>query len=76
MVCSLADSKKWRFSTIYAPRSAGHPVSGNREFGIMDVQNSDESFIFYTKGADRPADFFSDALDFITFFKRKVFGVA
>ena len=42
----------WFFSTLKTPylASGGHPVSGNRDFGIG---NFDGNNIFYTKGADR-----------------------
>jgi len=42
----------WIFSTLWTTADFGHPVSGNREFGIRP--QPDGSFIFYTRGADRP----------------------
>ena len=64
VICSLYDSNHWIFSTIEVPynpfvqgKDGIHPVSGSREFGFL--QNSNGSYTFYTRGADR----ITDALD-------------
>src|ERR1051325_1288829 len=41
----------WTFSTVRTPDSGRHPVSGCRQFGIR--QNSDQSYSFFTKAAER-----------------------
>lgn len=65
VICSQHNSGDyWVFSTLNAPRwlmadnepglnswDGYHPVSGNRQFGILD--NNDGSFTFYTSGVDR-----------------------
>lgn len=45
------NTTSWTFTTLYTPEDDWHPVSGNRKFGF--TQNSDGSYIFYTKGVDR-----------------------
>ena len=72
VVCSeLVGADHWIFSTIYTPTDLGHPVSGNRQFGIAvrrpsDVYSSiydhvfaepvtDDKLYFYTRGTDRCA---------------------
>jgi hypothetical protein len=42
------------FTTLETLRGSKHPVSGNRGFGLKD--NSDGTWTFYTKGADRESD--------------------
>ena len=43
--------RRWRFSTVWTPEGLGHPVSGTREFGMVD--NGDGTWTFYTRGVDR-----------------------
>ena len=43
--------RRWRFSTAWTPEGLGHPVSGTREFGMVD--NGDGTWTFYTRGVDR-----------------------
>lgn len=52
VVASEITPQYWIFSTIFAPSDCAHPVSGNRQFGF--IQQPDGSYIFYTRGADRP----------------------
>jgi hypothetical protein len=51
VVASLVEPNRWRFTTIWAPRAYGHPVTGHREFGYS--QREDGSFEIFTRGADR-----------------------
>lgn len=60
VISSLDGSDRWRFSTIYSEEDGGHPVTGNREWGID--ANDDGSFTFYTRAADRPTGDFDDFL--------------
>lgn len=53
VVCSLAEARRWRFTTIHAPWSGDHPVSGHREFGIRP---DGDGFVFFTRAADRATD--------------------
>lgn len=50
VVGSLVEDNRWRFTTVNAPWSGEHPVSGHREFGVRDEGGAS---IFYTRGADR-----------------------
>ncbi|MFP5403603.1 MAG: S8 family serine peptidase [Gammaproteobacteria bacterium] len=50
VLCSEAAADHWIFSTIWTPADAGHPVSGNREFGFVRAPTG---IVFYTRGADR-----------------------
>jgi hypothetical protein len=65
VICSESDSNHWIFTTIEVPsgifqgQDGIHPVSGNREFGL--VQNSNGTFTFYTRGVDRMTDGFESA---------------
>jgi outer membrane protein OmpA-like peptidoglycan-associated protein/cell wall-associated NlpC family hydrolase len=52
VVVSEASAKHWIFATAWTSEDNDHPVSGNREFGYKP--QDDGSFIFYTRGADRP----------------------
>ncbi|MDM1073147.1 hypothetical protein HX001_11695 [Empedobacter brevis] len=47
-------NREWTFSTIYDPKYGSHPVSGHRDFGF--IQNSNNSYTFYTRGVDRLTD--------------------
>ncbi|MFM2394655.1 MAG: hypothetical protein RLZZ546_2637 [Bacteroidota bacterium] len=59
VICTkFANNSSWVFSTLNAPGwleggswDGYHPVSGNRQFGI--IPNPDGSFTFYTSGVDR-----------------------
>lgn len=51
VIVSLAEPRRWRFSTLWTEVDAGHPVSGNREWGIRDNRNG--TYTFYTRAADR-----------------------
>ncbi|MEO6630354.1 MAG: hypothetical protein ABIN13_01490, partial [Mucilaginibacter sp.] len=46
----------FRFSTLSSPLDFGHPVSGNRDFGIYPDPNNPGSYTFYTMGVDRISD--------------------
>lgn len=48
----------WIFSTVYTGNDAGHPVSGNRQFGFLQENGG---YTFYTRGADR----LTNPLDYI-----------
>ena len=51
VVVSYQDIYSWTFTTIHDPWNGGHPVSGNREFGLVTDENWNT--YFRTKGADR-----------------------
>lgn len=59
VICSkYIPENSWTFSTLNVPgwgvdgaRDGYHPVSGNREFGLLE--NSDGTYTFYTSGVDR-----------------------
>jgi len=63
VVCSDFDGDYWTFSTVTAPwyDDGTHPVSGNRQFGIS--QQSDGTYIVYTKGADRVTKWYHNLLE-------------
>lgn len=51
---SEGDNKRfWRFTPVWTKKDWGHPVSGNREFGLF--RNTDGNLVIYTRGADRVA---------------------
>ncbi|MEM7713375.1 MAG: hypothetical protein AAF349_07315 [Cyanobacteria bacterium P01_A01_bin.68] len=50
VIVSASNNRSWIFSTIWTNSDFRHPVSGNRKFGFIRKNNS---YIFYTKGADR-----------------------
>ena len=52
VITAKAQSNYWVFSTIRTPRDLNHPVSGNRQFGL--IANEDGTYTFFTRGADRP----------------------
>jgi hypothetical protein len=52
VITAKAQSNYWVFSTIRTTRDLKHPVSGNRQFGLVD--NLDGTYTFFTRGADRP----------------------
>jgi len=73
VICSQSDANHWVFTTIEVPygifqgQDGIHPVSGNREFGL--IQNSNGTYTFYTRGADRMTDGFeSSAAENLTIF--------
>jgi len=49
---SKNSSNYWVFSTMTTFRDGGHPVSGNRQFGV--TTNNNGTYTFFTRGADRP----------------------
>jgi hypothetical protein len=65
VICSVSDSNHWVFTTIEVPygifqgQDGIHPVSGNREFGL--IQNSNGTYTFYTRGVDRMTDGFESS---------------
>lgn len=66
VICSVSDSNHWIFTTIEVPwkptnsnADGKHPVSGNREFGL--IQNSNGTYTFYTRGVDRMTDGFESS---------------
>lgn len=66
VVVSSFEQKRWVFSTIKTPGiDWSHPVSGNREFGF--INNSDGSYTFYTRGADRPTQSLDDTIKWLIF---------
>jgi RHS repeat-associated protein len=57
------NSMSWVFSPIYNDQSgAGHPLAGNRQFGI--VNNGNNTYTFFTRGTDK-------AYGYIDGFKQK-----
>jgi hypothetical protein len=69
VVATEMASDHWIFSTIWTPKDLGHPVSGNRQFGMAIRRPADtyappyslvfgdpvttDTLYFYTRGADR-----------------------
>lgn len=51
VVVAEAASDHWIFSTVWTLNDLAHPVSGNRWFGF--IKNTDGSYTFGTRGADR-----------------------
>lgn len=66
VICSESTTSKWKFTTIEVPWDLSdgydgiHPVSGTREFGL--IQNPNGSYTFYTRGVDRITDGFESTL--------------
>jgi hypothetical protein len=68
VICSETDPNHWIFTTLEVPYWPGnnnnddgiHPVSGNREFGL--IENSNGTFTFYTRGVDRMTDGFDSTI--------------
>ncbi len=66
VICSETNSNHWIFTTIEVPygpiqgQDGVHPVSGNREFGL--IQNLNGTFTFYTRGVDRMTDIFDQTM--------------
>jgi hypothetical protein len=63
VICSETNSDHWIFTTIEVPwlpsvqnYDGQHPVSGNREFGL--IHNANGTYTFYTRGVDRVTDSF------------------
>lgn len=56
----------WTFSTVRTDEDHGHPVSGNREWGLAPQE--DGSYVFYARGADRPTGVV-DSLVFVEVFE-------
>ncbi|MCO8269652.1 hypothetical protein M1L60_03490 [Actinoplanes sp. TRM 88003] len=65
VVCSHFDARHWIFSTLVGPpeHSAGHPVSGNRMWGIDPYG---DGWTLYTMGADRVTTALESGLNSIT----------
>ncbi|MGB3181719.1 MAG: hypothetical protein WBB45_10035 [Cyclobacteriaceae bacterium] len=51
VICSEKENYSWKFMTLEAPIDMNHPVSGTREFGI--IENEDNTYTLYTRGVDR-----------------------
>jgi len=51
VITSYFDGKKWIFTTLHTTKDLGHPVSGNRMWGI--APQADGTSLFYIRGADR-----------------------
>lgn len=51
VITSYSASDRWTFTTIHEPSFGAHPVSGNRDFGI--VTNPNGTCTFYVRGVDR-----------------------
>jgi hypothetical protein len=51
VIVTKQEDLKWVFTTIYIFNDGRHPVSGNREFGLL--KNNNGSYTFYTAGVDR-----------------------
>lgn len=64
VVVSRADELSWTFSTVRTDRSGGHPISGNRQFG---VRRSGDEHVLYARGADRPSGLHTSTLSGTTF---------
>ncbi|MCX2745696.1 hypothetical protein OO013_17570 [Mangrovivirga sp. M17] len=61
VLCTDQQNQSWIFSTVYTNQDHSHPVSGNREFGL--ITNSDGSYTFYTSGVDRIAEWTDDWIE-------------
>lgn len=60
VACTRSRPDHWIFSTIWTIGDIFHPVTGNRRFGF--VPGDGGSVMFYTRGADRPAQLHDAAL--------------
>jgi hypothetical protein len=66
VICSQYNNTSLTFTTIEVPwgfdegEDGIHPVSGNREFSI--VQNPNGSYTFFTRAADRMTDSFDSTI--------------
>lgn len=66
VICSKTDENHWVFTTIEVPygplqgQDGIHPVSGNREFGL--IANPNGTYTFYTRGVDRMTDGFESLM--------------
>ncbi|KAL8724469.1 MAG: hypothetical protein Q9181_006811 [Wetmoreana brouardii] len=71
VVCAQKSDFLWRFSTVRTAFFGGngcHPVSGTREWALRPAPGGGEdSWISYTRGADRPMEFFESLLSYFTF---------
>lgn len=65
VVVSEFGPQHWIFSTIWTPRDLLHPVTGMRQFGY--IVNDDNSYTFYTRGADRTTDHIGYAASTLVF---------
>jgi len=50
VIASQQTNTSWIFTTIYAPATNNHAVSGNRPFGF--TSNEDGTYTIFTRGAD------------------------
>jgi D-alanyl-D-alanine carboxypeptidase len=57
VACTHFTKRSWIFTTLFTEKDGRHPVSGNRQWGIMEhplgTGHPDGGYIFYTRGADR-----------------------
>ncbi len=60
VVVTRATDLSWTFSTVHTEEDHGHPVSGNREFGL--ATQADGSYVLYTRGADRATSWIDSVL--------------
>ena len=68
VIVSKVTPTSWIFSTMYTDKDGFHPVSGNREWGLVTQEDS-PVMLFYTRGADRISEGMMAALA-----SGKVFG--
>ena len=61
VVGSMVEPRRFRFTTIEAPATGTHPVSGHREFGVEDDNGTT---VIYTRGADRSTWGFGQSIVF------------
>jgi hypothetical protein len=54
VVCSHAEPRLWIFTTAHNTSAGYHPVTGNRMFGISELNGE---WIVFTRGADRVTQF-------------------
>ena len=64
VICTMAQSNEWIFTTITAPGDGEHPVSGHRKFGF--TQNTDGTYTFFTRGIDRTTGYVDQVLQWNT----------
>jgi hypothetical protein len=57
--CTRSRNDQWVFSTLHTTRDGDHPVSGNRQFGF--IRMNDGSVVYFTRGADRATGFMNNA---------------
>lgn len=70
VMVSTLTPQYWSFTTVHTDSDDQHPVSGNRQFGIVtnyDVSGNIISYTLYTRGADRPSGAKDTALNPLVF---------